>query len=237
MKRIILVFCVALLSIATIAQDKTFRFGLNFTPSVSFLKSDSKDYSSEGSGFGFMYGAVGEWRLADNFALHSGIQIDMFSGGKLMYPDTMSIGTPLALDSGFITYKYKLNYFSIPLILKMKTPEIGYFTYYGKFGITAGMNIKAKANSDYVAGNQVALDNKTISAEDIDISDDINLFRLNMTIGLGLEYSLAGSTCVYGGLTFQNGFTDILDGKNNPVNNENHSAALKAIQLEIGILF
>ena len=38
--------------------------------------------------------------------------------------------------------KYKINYVNIPLILKMKTKEIGYFTYFGEFGAVLGFKTK-----------------------------------------------------------------------------------------------
>jgi hypothetical protein len=35
---------------------------------------------------------------------------------------------------------------NIPIILKMKTKEIGYFTYFGEFGAVLGFKTKARVN-------------------------------------------------------------------------------------------
>ena len=93
------------------------------------------------------YGMIGEFTLADNYSLSTGISI-AYDGGKLQYGDmyflasTANDPTP---DSTIytITRSYKLQYFEIPLCLKMETNEIGYITYWAKFGPGIGFNLKA----------------------------------------------------------------------------------------------
>ena len=44
--------------------------------------------------------------------------------------------------------KLVLNLDFIPLVLKLKTNEIGYFTYYGEFGATLGLKTKSTVDDD-----------------------------------------------------------------------------------------
>ena len=41
-----------------------------------------------------------------------------------------------------------MQYINIPLGLKLKTNEIGYFTFYANLGLDAGINIKALGTSN-----------------------------------------------------------------------------------------
>jgi hypothetical protein len=56
-------------------------------------------------------------------------------------------------------------------------------------------------------------------------------------MGLGVEYSLGGNTSIAGGLTFNNGFTNILKGDNPANNNRKHNAKANFIELSVGLLF
>ncbi len=59
-----------------------------------------------------------------------------------------------------------------------------------------------------------------------------------MVISGGIEYSLGGSTSLIVGATFNNGFSDVLKGKNNYVNKTTaHKATNNFIALNLGILF
>ena len=47
---------------------------------------------------------------------------------------------------------------------------------------------------------------------DEDIKDDIQMFRVGLLIGAGIEYSLSGNTAIVAGVTYNNGFTNTLRG-------------------------
>lgn len=200
---------------ANAQNEKFFRFGLHGSPSISWLKSETKAYESNGSRIGFGYGLITEFALADNYSFSTGLE-SVYSGGELRNID--SLGTT-------INTTYRSQYLEIPVSLKMKTNEINYITYFAKFG--GGINMRLNSFADIESK-----DNKgdVVTLNDIDIKKDINFFRIAFHIGVGIEYSLGGTTAILAGLNFNNGLTDIfkdkdIKGKNN------------FITLNLGVLF
>jgi hypothetical protein len=131
--------------------------------------------------------------------------------------------------------KYVVKYIEIPLMLKMKTNEIGYITYFGQFGFGTSFNLSAKANDDFVY--ETTGDNETITNPDVDVKDDVRFLKESLIIGLGIEYSLGGTTSVIAGINFNNGFSNILKGKND-INSEIEEEAISNyLEINVGILF
>ena len=228
-------------------NTKAFRFGLKGCPTLTWLKpdvkinsqqaatlpTDTKEYTSEGMIFGFSYGFMGEFTLADNYSFVTGIDIT-YNGGKLKYPHTQNINDTIP-TFGTMNRKYVVKYIEIPLMLKMKTNEIGYITYFGQFGFGTSFNLSAKANDDFVY--ETTGDNETITNPDVDVKDDVRFLKESLIIGLGIEYSLGGTTSVIAGINFNNGFSNILKGKND-INSEIEEKAISNyLEINVGILF
>jgi len=73
--------------------------------------------------------------------------------------------------------------------------------------------------------------------EDVDISDDINLFQAGLIFGLGTEYYIDKSTAISGSLVFRNGFTDLLGAENEAyVPAVKEKATPFTVQLCIGVI-
>ena len=102
--------------------------------------------------------------------------------------------------------EYRINYVTIPITLKLKTPEIGAFTYFGQFGVNLSIKTKAKSVSD----EGVIINNNGKPPQDIDITNDMGFLNMGLNIGAGFEYNLAGSTSVVVGINYHNGFTNVL---------------------------
>jgi len=189
MRKLLLLVTIILSTLSTYAQDQKFHFGLKITPSMAWIKPDNKDIEREGYKLGFSYGVQTEFRIQENYAIASGVQV-AYRGGKLklVYDDSLNIPDAVV--------NYKLQYVEIPMALKMKTNEFNKIRYYGMFGLSPGFIIRAKYDTD-----------------DIDAKKDINVFNVNMLIGAGLEYTISGSTALTGGIEFNNGFFDVFDGK------------------------
>ena len=201
-----------LLPVLTKAQDQKFHFGFKITPNLAWIKPDQKGIDREGYRLGFAYGVQTEFRLSDNYAFATGAQM-AYRGGNLKFEGgTDSLGNNLADPS--ITFR--VQYVEIPLTIKMLTNQLNKIRYYGQFGFSPGMRIRAFMDTD---------------AEDkIDAKDEINFFNVNMIIAAGLEYELTGSTVAFGGIEFNNGFVDIIDG-------DNGKGFSNYLGLNLGILF
>lgn len=209
MRKLLLLVTIILSTLSTYAQDQKFHFGLKITPSMAWIKPDNKDIERDGYKLGFSYGVQTEFRIQENYAIASGVQVS-YRGGKLklVYDDSLNIPDAVV--------NYKLQYVEIPMALKMKTNEFNKIRYYGMFGLSPGFIIRANYDTDDEDG--------------IDAKKDINVFNVNMLIGAGLEYTISGSTALTGGIEFNNGFFDVFDGKD-------AKGVSNYLGLNIGVLF
>lgn len=221
MKKIIFLSILMISTLAVVAQDESnVHFGLKAAPSFAWLRTDSKNFSTNGSKFGFSYGLMTEFNFTKRYAFATGIDV-AYRGGKLksIITDTMTTTIEQAMT---------LQYVELPLTLKLKTNEIGYLTYYLQIGVSPGVNIRSKA--DVKTSTQYNGATTSASEDGIDIKKDINSFNLSMIIGGGVEYTLSGSTTLLLGVQFNNGFMDIADGDDLKANSN-------YLALTVGILF
>lgn len=213
MRKLILILIIGLyLPAISEAQDQKFHFGFKITPNMAWIKPDQKNLDREGYRFGFTYGVQTEFRLSENYAFATGAQMS-YRGGKLKRDSGAdSLGNNLA-DVSTI---YKIQYVEIPLTIKMLTNQFNKVRYFGQFGFAPGVMIRAL---------------KEVGSEDkIDAKKDINFFNVNMIIAAGLEYEISGSTVAFGGIEFNNGFVDVIDG-------DGGKGFSNYLGLNIGILF
>lgn len=243
MKKIaLLVFTFTTIISSSFAQAD-FQLGLSLSPNFSWFKAQSTSVESDGLKFGFNYGIIGDFNIAENYSLSTGIMLASL-GGELEYADIQDISstTTPSLIGGRTTSDITLKYIEIPLTLKLKTNEIGYLTYYGQFGLGLGINYDATADTDFNYPGS----NGAQSQEEVDFADEVNILRASLIVGLGAEYNLTGNTSLVFGFTFNNGFTNVLtedayDEDNNGNGIGNRSEDFKAINnyllLNIGVLF
>lgn len=199
-------------------HNRPFRIGFTASPSVSWFMPETRDFISEGRRIGFSYGLIGDFRLGDFYAISTGLNISHF-GGKLSFDDRklQQITT--------VERTYKLQYLELPVTIKLSTAEIGYFTYYGRFGFAPGVNLSAKADDSFVVGNAYT--------EEVDIKGQTPLLRAALIIGLGMEYSLGGRVSLFGGLTYNNGFTNNIKGE---ILGVKPSANASFVMLNLGVM-
>ena len=232
-------------STKSFAQDsgennlKNFRFGLKAQPSVVWFKpEDTKKYESSGARFKFAYGLMTEFRLNKVASFLTGLEIN-YMGGGTNYKDSTHYLPPDDTNNFYVNKrKYDITYVDIPITLKMKTPEIGYITYFGQFGVNASVRAKAKAKDEGSFKNN----STATSLDNVDITKDISLFALGLNVGAGLEFNLAGSTSVFTSVNYHNGFTNVLK-KESVSLKDKKDAFIKQdtksnyISLSVGILF
>ncbi len=204
-------------------QGPRFRVGLTVSPSLSWLSPETRDYVSEGPRLGVSYGLTGEYHLGPHYAISTNALISRF-GGTLKY---MS----MEQDYGVVEKEreYILSYFEVPVTFKLQSAEIGYFTYFGRIGFAPGFNLSAEGHDSFTH-NQTGVVLKR------DIKGEVSLVRIAFVFGGGVEYSLGGRTSLVGGLTYNNGFTNALSGRNN-ITNAFQSATSSFVSLNLGILF
>lgn len=230
MKRIFFSFIfLAFILPASYSQDNL-RFGFETSPFISWMKTDNKKITSDGSRVGFNLAANGEYAFSERYAVRLGLGLSFGQGGALKHDEINGFGK-LFPDSELSTSKldsittgtivgYRLNFLEIPFALKMKTPEYGNIRYFAEVPAFA-IGFKTGARADIG------------TYKDENIKKDIALLSLNWGLGAGIEYSLNSNTSLVGGLYYQAGFTDVTsdDGA------DTSKAVNHRIVLRIGVLF
>jgi hypothetical protein len=229
MKKIASLFILLFLAFsASNVLAQGFRLGLAGSPSISWIKSETENYNSQGVKFGLSYGLISEFLMAEQYSFATGINISYF-GGKLNFPiaDAVTEGTPFTFQQRI----YRLQYLEVPFTIKMKTREIGYNTYFARFGFGGSVNLSAKANDRFY--NQGTP--PTLARQDVDIKAQTPLFRASIILGLGFEHSLGGSTALLTGINYNNGITNSLKGRD--YQDVRRQARASYLELTLGILF
>lgn len=243
------------------AQDKkeeaNFRFGLKMAPSIAWMRpDDKKKLDSDGAALKFAYGLVTEFKLSSVASFCTGVEVN-YTGGRLNFvnsadsvyydPSEYTVPPTGRTDRFFISQRtYKITYIDLPLVLKMKTPEVGGFTYFGMFGVNLSIRGKVKANDK---GTLVSYKDSTVKVTtdyeipDLIVTKDMNLFRAGLNVGAGAEYRIAGTTSLFASLNFQNGFTNVLKKESETMRSLTknqqfiQNAKTNFFQINIGILF
>ena len=184
-----------------------------FSPKMGGIQKD-------GARPGISGGLVMEYYFAENYGFLSGLSLSSV-GGNLSYNDTVFIKTgqdQLVKINPGTTVSYGLSYLSIPLGLKLKSNEIGHFTYFAQIGFLPQFNLGSRAKA---TESQLNKDN---------VPEEINLFNLSYFFGGGVEYNIGGQTSLMASIIFNNGFTDVLS-------DNDYKAGLNFLTLRLGILF
>lgn len=220
LRSLLVLMFTALLGFQSTAQsdmdDRKIRFGLHGSPNFGWLQPQIPELSKDGlqPRIGFGYGAMFDYKFSDspNYLFSSGFNITT-NGGGISEPWQTVIEESDTTFSflGINDRTYRLQYVNVPLLLKMRTGDVGYMTYFGAIGLDVGVRTRARVNNDYTWQGTSAL--QPDDEEGIDIVDEINFLRLGLNITLGTEYNLTGNTNAYIGAGFHNGFTNVFNRK------------------------
>jgi len=221
-------------------SEASFHFGLKASPSLSWLKPNSKYLTHDGSRLNINGGLIMDFNFTDNYAFSTGFEIASF-GGKLAYPATNKDSVFYYPENDTIpfllsTRVHKFRYINVPLTLKLKTNQIGAIVYYGQFGFDLGLRWRAMAD-DYGYQKKINTENN-----DVEINEEISFFRLALNVGLGIEYNLAGSTSLLIGANYNNGFTNAFRKDSKYLKDKNgerlkQDAFANYVSLSVGVLF
>ncbi|MEZ4739847.1 MAG: porin family protein [Flavobacteriales bacterium] len=213
-------------------DDASFRLGLKAAPNFAWMRSDSKDLTSDGNRTGITYGLLGDFRLneAATYFFSTGILLNNI-GGKFKADATYEIdGVSTVVKS---EQELKLRYVELPLALKLRTKTSGTFNFYGQFGVSTAFNVRARTDATTTStANGITT---TTSVDDEDVISDIALFKMALVVGAGVEYSLSSGPTLFGGVTFNNAFTNALDGDAKKLLPNDKKSKLFADYLEISL--
>lgn len=218
------------------SQTKKVRMGFTFDNGLSFMTSDNTNVANTKAGYAFAYGVPVEIRLSENYSLGTGFNVSHLRASRTNSPSIDSIftmdaanGTTFAFDNLIVPgaiEAYKFTYVNLPITFKMKTNAMGYFRYFGEFGISNGIRVRARLN---LKGSK--LENESITEKN-DLNIRSTFYNASLKVGGGFEYTISDKTALLVGLFFQNGFVNILnDGP------DNDRTVMRYLSLTTGIMF
>ena len=224
-----------------------FRFGLNLSPSISWMTTDDNRINGDGTAFGIKLATQAQYFFAPNYAIETGLGFHFNTGGTVLsqYPGrffTESLdanspfNSPANTPAGNVRLDYAISYLEIPFGLRLHTREFGFVRYYVQAPMfTLGIRTGAKAN---ISGGGVAAEE-----EDVNIDAEVSPLALSWGFGAGAEYEVGGGTVLTGGLLFQRVFTDATkDGGDDETyfgrsRDEDPKAGINSLTLRLGVLF
>jgi hypothetical protein len=222
--RITLLLLLSLVTYAAKAQYPPYYFGLKAAPHISWMKPNVDNYEGAGAKVGFAWGFIAEFNFTENHSITTGFNM-LFDGGKLKFPATQGE------ETGTMIRDYSMKYIEIPLTLKMRTNDINGMRYFGRIGLGTGFKIGAKKTDEFTpTGGSTVTGNKTNY-------DDVAMFRESLIVGLGAEYAIEQGPKMGLELTFNNGFTNVLTGKNTVDPSVSEKANLNSFELAFSVLF
>lgn len=265
MKKCVLSVCMIALGFSTIAQDaadKKFQGGLVAGFGLNFQNMGTKSIEKNGVGTDLLIGGNMNFMFNETIGLTTGVEFE-FSTTKFKtgpqqvyyyYNDTKILGLN---DFSDATNVFRLNernqkttYLTVPTMLLFRTKFIGYFRYFGKFGMRHSFLLSQKSNDS----------GATIATSEIGVSDFTSFDQNNMkapnevvfykgTVGIagGAEWNFTGSTCLMAEIGYYYGITPLYYGRNNPylhtveadgtIKGVSNKATQGQLQLKVSILF
>ncbi len=196
-KKIIFFFMIALIpGRILLAQD--YRYGICVAPVISWFKTDVENVSNKGARTGFLFSISAERHLTDNWHFTSGLAFTTASA-RLVNADNsfFRFSDHTSTIAAGETVIYRLQYISMPVGIKIKTTEKGYFTYFAEFGLDPKIVINGR------------VDIPSIDIKGKFAMTEIRRFNAGYHLTAGAEYSLNGNTSLVLGLGYETNIFDI----------------------------
>lgn len=219
-----LLFLLLIVSFAANAQFPPYYFGLRAAPQINWMRPNVNNYESAGVTAGFSWGFIAEFNFTEVHSIATGFNM-LFNGGKLEFPAVQDGKT------GTMVRTYKLKYIELPLTLKMRTNEINNIRYFGRIGLGTAFKIGSKSIDEFTDN-----DGKSTTSEKLNY-DNVSFARESLIIGAGAEYEIQDGPKFGVELIFNNGFTDILTGKNTVNTSEQEKATPNFLELGFSVIF
>ncbi len=208
------------------------KMGIKGSPQYTWTSTDSKSVTTSDSRMNISYGLVLDYFFTENYSIGTEFSIGTFGGS--IKSDSTYIGSKSA-SANDLKLDYKLQYFNVPIVLKMRTKEIGYTRFYAEFGFGMSYNFKAKADITSTSANinQTNVDvNNPDPKDNLNLSPgmNVNFFRASLIIGAGIQYNAFGNTMIVAGIRYDNALNDLTA-------DETLKSRMNFVALNLGVMF
>ncbi len=233
MKKIVLGLIVLSLSLGASAQDaaeKKIQAGLVLAFGPTFQKMGTKIVATDGAGSEFSIGMNLNYAFNENVGFNTGLEFDFsklkyktsqdhsiyyyYNDSEILQRDDVTGTSELFL---LTSREQKPLYLTIPTMLLFRTNFIGYFRYFGKFGLRNSFLLKHTINDtgfnhDFEVPGELTISNAT--NENMSSKGDMFFFRSAFGVVGGAEWNFTGATSLAFEMGYYYGFTPIHLDKN-----------------------
>lgn len=225
------------------AADKKVQAGLVVGGGMNFQKGLAEDLATLGAGSDWTIGANLNYTFNETVGICTGVEFDFstlkytnqdqsvyyrYDGKTILTQfdtDVINNADAVAEEGVFElnSRKQKAIYLTVPVMALFRTKFIGYFRYFGKFGLRSSFLLSNSTtdngfeytketdgtfpNDPFInavaVGTSVEKENMTHSKGDLDF------FKSSAGISGGAEWNFTGSTCLVAEIGYYYGFTDI----------------------------
>jgi hypothetical protein len=219
--------------VAQEAADKKVQAGLVFGAGINMIKPGTKMITTKDAGVGsdLTVGMNLNFSFTPTIGLNTGLEFDFetikYKPGSTslfyFYNDTEiyrkaeylngdGVYNPTGTVYALTERKMKPIYLTIPTMMIFRTKFIGYFRYFGKFGLRNSFLLTSK---NYDNGYLFLDPTKTNVQNDgmIPTKRDLSLYKGSVGLSGGAEWNFSGSTCLVAEIGYYYGFVDVNRGK------------------------
>lgn len=231
----LLSLCFSLASIAQDAADKKVQAGLVFGSGLAMQKMGTSYMDKNGVGSDMTIGANVNISLSETIGFCTGAEFDFetlkykaanYNDNQVYYYYNdkellqMKDVDPLNTNHQIFeldTRKQKAVYLTIPTMMVFRTNFIGYFRYFGKFGLRNSFLLKntifdTGVNIDPEVPNGVLRTDATL--DNMKAPGDMFFFKSAVGLSGGAEWNFSGSTCLMAEIGYYYGFTPLHTNRN-----------------------
>lgn len=230
-------------------DGRRFRFGIVGKSGFSWNQSTSPRVENSGIGYLVAYGIQMEHYRSDIFGMSIGIS-DNHTRNRLSYIDGLeyrytfqnSTGNTVSKNVPINERSIYLRSVNIPIKIKAKTPEIGFFTYFLEVGLDNDLITKSESVKISIKDNGSL---RTLEGDEarIEASNETSWYRGGALFGVGTEYNLVGSVSLLLSVNYSMPFTRTLRKESREIFwADNNNALNQEVQthrlfLKAGLLF
>ena len=219
MKKVTLLISLFMINLVVFAQQPL-ELSFSAGPSLNWMSSGENEVAKGNSHAGFDFGLIVD-RFFDEqlrYALTTGLLLTS-TGGELDYHNSSSFSFAGETIGPGSSIRYRLQYLEVPCAIKLRTSQFRRWTYWGQFGLSGFVNIRAKGDS-----SDGTLD-KT------NINDEVRLFNLALNLGAGANFDLGSGNALAMGIIYKNGFLDVTKDR------MSGRTTVNSLMLKLGLIF
>lgn len=245
----------------TIDDDKKYQVGLMTSLTMNWVKPQTDNLERDGTGVGFHGGVAFKYFFLkhNNIGISTGLFFDAESF-KLNYMPGSVLDTAYydyydkdihtfkdnPADSSIVMLshrKYKPIYLTIPIALQFQTKLIGYFRYFGRFGINGSFLMNTVVDDQvYNVDNNLSTTSSIQSLEDLNTKNELEFVKSSLLFGAGMNWFFSGNTALHAEIQYNFGITNVFKGESRSLYTKNlqpYSEKMNQdmLVLKVGILF